>query len=100
QLRDLTCAAAHDRQFRARRVILFEFADPVEERRSPLIIEKFARKLLLSPAKAALHFGAEIVPPRLEIVEPQELSGLLFHTSLARRIPMNCQRASGAKKLR
>lgn len=92
--------SAHDRQLGAGRVIFGQRADAVEEPGTGFVVEVFARDFLGLEGQAAQHIGAEMV--RRRKIEPGDRlgEGLRHGTSRAMRMPVNCQRASGGKKLR
>jgi hypothetical protein len=100
QRRHGLAVTAHDRQLGARRVILGQLADTVEQPRAGLVVEVFARDFLGLGGQAAQHVGAKVVGRR-EVEPGDRLKESLRHgISRARRMPVNCQRASGGKKLR
>ena len=101
EVRDLTGALAQDRELAAREIVLVERADALEEPRADVVVEEFRRQRLSRAAEAVQHVGEDLA--RLE--RPRAARRALrmhrgAHAFLARRMPMNCQRASDGKKLR
>ena len=91
----------HDAKLGARRVILLQLRDLLEQGRADLVVEVLARQFLLRGTQAAEHVGTELPRGIIEDVGRRQLRDGVDHaSSLARRMPLNCQRASGGKKLR
>jgi hypothetical protein len=67
--RDLIYMAVQDFDFRARHVVLVEFANAVEELGAPLVIKILAGQGLRAGCQPAEDLGAHIAPGGVEIVE-------------------------------
>jgi hypothetical protein len=91
----------HDAKLGPGRIILLQLRDLLEQGRADLVVEVLARQFLLRGAQAAENVGTELPRGSCENVGRRQLLDDVDHaSSLARRIPLNCQRASGGKKLR
>src|SRR5436190_14772166 len=88
-------------QFRAGQVIFFRFTNSFKKAGAVLVIEVLTGQGLLRSRKTGEH-----VPPKAFSAQrwssPNWLSppAATHEMSLAKRRPMNCQRASGGKKFR
>ena len=97
----LAGVAVHDGQLGARQVILVELADPVEQPRALRVVKVLARQPLSRAAQAGEHLGEHAVAAGAEVAGGRRGGEQARHrTSLASRMPVNCHRASGGKKLR
>ena len=86
----------HDAELGAGRVIFIQFCDLLEQRRADLVVEVLARQFLLRGAQTAEYVGTELPLGSFEDVGRGKLLDDVDHVgSLARPMPMNCQRASG-----
>ena len=115
--RDLAGAIAQDAQLGARRIVLGQFANAVEQRRAFGVVKVFGRNAARALCQRALQVGAEGVAEvgrvgrwrcaggrhrtpyhgRQRVKTPGRIA---HQRSFASRSPENCQRAAGGKKLR
>jgi hypothetical protein len=101
--RDLAGALGEDAKLGARRVVLGQLADAVEQRRARDVVEELRRNAARRSAEAREQLAAEIGERRgpLRGAECMEVECRIAHQrSFASRSPENCQRAAGGKKLR
>ena len=92
--------AAQDFRLRTGDVILGQLADFLEKIGATLVVEELARQGARRTRKPGDRLLEKIGSRRLEI-EQRHPGGVAVHTrSRARRMPVNCQRFSGWKKLR
>src|SRR5690606_3117004 len=102
--RDVRSVLPQDSDLRTRRIVRFQPRDPLEESRPALVVEVLGGERARLYAEPARDVLAESIGGRLEVVErygPRAGPRLDDpQTSLASRTPVNCQVASGGKKLR
>src|SRR5690606_9685127 len=94
------------RLLRPSEVVLREPRDLLEELRAALVVEELARQLLLRTRQALPDLREQLLllPSAHQVAEPllwpRAQVTSLHSTSRASRTPVNCQVASGGKKLR
>ena len=89
--------ATQDRRLGTRLVVLGKVTDPVEQCGTPFVVEELRWHRTRRRGKAIDHLSAQVGRTRVCVIEPDRLH---LHRSAARRIPENCQRSCGWKKLR
>ena len=92
----------HDPQLGAGGVVLVELADPLEQLRAPRVVQPLARDLLLLLPQPPAHLRRGSRHARLVRAPAagRRARAVPRQASRASRIPENCHRASGRKKLR
>ena len=85
---------------RARDVILGQLADFLEQLDAAFVVKKFAWERTRRGRKTGENFREEILIDRLEIEHSHHAGRTAHERSRASRMPLNCQRLSGGKKLR
>ena len=108
-LDDLARVRVENLLLRARQIILGQRADLLEQRRARRVVEVAARQPLVRRRQPFAYVGGEIGrdtarrPRPASIVPALDCEGVGHidpHKSCASRMPENCQRACGGKKLR
>jgi hypothetical protein len=99
RVNDFAHGLAHDREFGAGQVVFIQLADFLKQARAPGVIEILAGKFPGIFAQPLQHVRQESGVMRRRGGEFQRMNRH-YCTSLASRSPVNCQRASGGKKLR
>ena len=79
-------------------VVFRQFADLVEQMRTRRVVEILCADLLGRLGQSRDQGLGEVFNGRRRVVYPGELG--VHQISSARRMPLNCQRAAGGKKLR
>ena len=97
QLDQVGQRTTQDRHLGTRLVVLGKVTDPVEQRRTPFVVKKLRWHRTRRRGQAIDHLPAQVGRTRVCVIEPDRLR---LHRSAARRIPENCQRSCGWKKLR
>src|ERR687896_1516761 len=95
---DILCVVVQDSRLRAGQIILREFTDNLEQFRAAPVIEEFWGNALGLLRESREYGLPQVVVSATGIIIELDRSG--FHRSSASRIPMNCQRSRGKKKLR
>src|SRR5436309_3453797 len=91
----------HDAKLGACWIILVQLRDLFEQGRANLVVKVLARQFLLCGTQATDYVVSELPRIRFEDLSSRQLrDGVDHSSSLAKRMPLNCQRASGGKKLR
>src|SRR5919198_1278905 len=95
---NILCVGLQDSGLGAGQIILRQLTDSLEQFRAAPVIEEFWGNVLGLLRESREYGLPQIVVSRTGMI--MELDRSRFHRSSASRIPMNCQRSRGKKKLR